>query len=228
MRRHQAFFAAAVIGMVFLGAGCFGKGQTPVAAQPGTRPGSATSTAKAVEKPKDPKVELTEILSAFQDAKSYRTKFRLPTKDGIVKGTLDHVKPDRFQGTTQLNNSEVSQLVIVGTSLYMKFANQPWVDMSDTKGGKQITDNMKNAAQGNTAFSQEHVEKLQVLSRYNDELGGCILYTARASDAKPDSPPIKICAKGGYPKYFELETEMGVYHVDFYDFNAVFLIERPM
>jgi len=227
MNIAKQLLALAVCGSVLFGAGCFGGSQkTPAPKSPETS--AANPVAKRDEKPKDPKTELMEVLSAFHDTKSYRTKFKLPTKDGVVKGTLDHNKPDRFQGTTQLNNSEISQMVIVGKSLYMKLGNNPWSDLSETKGGKQITENMKNAAQGNTAFSQEHVDKLQVISRYNDELNGCILYIARPSDAKPESPPIKICAKGGYPKYFELETDMGVYHVDFYDFNAVFLIERPM
>lgn len=217
----------AALGLALVGAGCFGRGQEAAPAQPVANPPAVTA-AKKPEKPKDPKAELMAILASFHESKSYRAKFRLPTKDGIVKGTLDHQKPDRFQGTTQLNNSDISQLVIVGTSLYMKIADSPWTDLSDTKAGRQITANMKNAAQGNTAFSQEHVEKLEVLERYNDELNGCILFVARSSEAKPEAPPIKICAIGGFPKYFELETDMGIYHVDFYDFNSVFLIERPM
>lgn len=224
MRIHHKFLALAIIGAVFLGAGCWDKGNAPAAAKPETKP----TTAAKPTPPKDPDTELKEILAAFHESKSYKTKFRLPTKDGIVKGTLDHTKPNRYQGMTQLGSENTAEIVIVGKELYMKIGDLTWEDMSDTKAGKAIIENMTNAAQGNSAFNQEQTDKLKVLTRQTDELNGCKLFIARSTDAKPESPPVKICAKNGLPQYFEIDTNLGVYHVDFYDFNSIFIIERPM
>lgn len=227
MERLKPLFTLALGVAVLFGAGCFGKANqaTPVNSQ--AKPAS-TKTAKPAEPAKDPQVELSEILQAFHEAKSYRTKFRLPTKEGVVRGTLDHVKPSRYQGTTQLGDSDVSEIVIVDESLYMKIGNNPWADMSDTAAGQGIVSNIKKAAEGEAAFKLQNEQSLQVKQRYNDELNSCVLYIASSSESDPSAPPIKICAKGGLPKYFEIDTDMGIYHVDFYDFNSVYLIERPM
>jgi len=226
MKRHQWILAVALIGAVLIGAGCAAKTTGSQLPKPAVKTTPKASPKKTP--PKDPNTELMEYLNAFRETKSYKTTFRLPTKDGIVKGTLDYVRPDRYQGTTQLNDSPMAQIVIVGKNLYLKVGELRWADMTDTKVGKTLIQNMKNAVQGNAAFNQEQSAKLNVISRQNDELNSCILFTAQLSDAKPDAPPIKICAKNGLPKYFEIETNLGVYHVDFYDYNSIFLIERPM
>jgi hypothetical protein len=210
---------------VLFGAGCFGKADqtAPPQAKPAPKAG-----AKPAEPAKDPQTELQEVLGAFHASKSYRTKFRLPTKDGVVRGTLDHVKPSRYQGTTQLGDSDVSEVVIVDDSLYMKIGQYPWADMSDTAAAQSIVSNIKQAAEGEAAFKLQNEAKLQVKQRYNDELNSCVLFIASSSDSDPKAPPIKICVKGGMPKYLEMDTDLGIYHVDFYDFNSVFIIERPM
>ncbi|MBI5654686.1 hypothetical protein HZC53_03480 [Candidatus Uhrbacteria bacterium] len=219
----------AVLSVAFLlGAGCSGS-----KTQNGTATGVPSNVPSAQRgkpetKPLDPKSEYLLAQANFHNAKSFKAKFTLPTSQGIVKGDLSYLKPDRFRGTMQMDKGDITDMILVADNCYMRVGNNPWVDISGSKVAKQTIENMRTAVQGNKVLDQSEVENLEIVSKRWDQLRSCDMFAVRLKDSTPDLPVINLCVQDGYPLFLEVDTPNGVMHVDYYNYSSVFLIERPM
>ncbi len=164
----------------------------------------------------------------FRNVKSYRAKFTLPTSKGALTGDLSYVQPDRFQAAMIVPGASETDIIIVAHSVYLRLGSSAWNDISSNVAARNSAIAMLAAARGDTAFSADQSDKLQILSVDTNATQGCDLFSIQSKDAKPDAKPIALCIKDGYPKYFETATASGTVHVDYYDYAALFVIARPM
>lgn len=214
--------------VLLLGAGCTGDKKQSGDAAGIQDVSSSARRAKPENKPLDPKAEYLLAQANFHGAKSFKAKFTLPTAQGIVKGDLSYLKPDRFRGTMQMGMGDITDMILVAENCYMRVGSNPWVDISGSKVAKQTIENMRTAVQGNKVLDQSEVDNLEIVSKRWDQLRSCDMFAVRLKDSKPDLPVINLCVQDGYPLFLEVDTPNGVMHVDYYNYSSVFLIERPM
>ncbi len=228
MQSFKKPFILALAMLMTVGAGCLKSNPQPNAPVNADKPVASDVRPQTQAEPIDPKVQFSMAQKNFHDAKSFKAKFTLPTTQGVVKGNLLYVKPDRFQGTMQIAGGDATDMVVVADNLYMRVGSQPWLDVSGSKVSKQTITDMRTAVGSNKVLDQGQLENLVIIANTWDQLKSCDLFTLRLKDSKPELPNISICVKNDFPFYLEIETPQGIMHVDYYDFNSVFLIERPM
>lgn len=229
----RAFTATAILTVSLLGAGCSKKTESkqpsPQAQKQPTSsqnppvivfPNSASPNATVND-------ELNAIIQKFRELKSFRIKFTLPSAQGDVSSSLSFLRPNRFSGTMQLGTQPPTDIIVVDDSLYMRTQGSKWLDLSGTQTASVLSNALRSALNGDTSLDKVGIDAGVSVKKSRDESRSCDLYKAvvRSSDGSPAS--LEICAISGLPKYVTITTQKGPFSFEYYDYNVLFLIERP-
>ncbi len=175
--------------------------------------------------------ELREILSRFRDAKTFRAAFTLETKDGPVTGRIDVMKPDRFHGVVTApkdGKTDTSEVIGVSRSFYIKLGPDVWTYVKNEKQAALLTKAFRSAADGNTAELSSVIPDTAKVERSTNPTLSCRVYTTTITDAAGATSKLSVCASNGLPKRIEVFPQEGSVTIDYTDFNAMFVIERPL
>ena len=229
MGRSKVVTLCALACIAVIGAGCvrrpgqpFFSSATPTWAIP---PSPAESDAPA---PSNPKEELKMALDAFKALTSFRATVSLPTKDGVLTGSLDFQKPDRFHATIKTGNVEPIEIIIVKDSLYLRNKEISWIDFSKKSGSKDVSNSLKAALSGDSSLDKLVLGDAAEIKKTMDEDAQCVQYSTTLKTEKGEQIPVDVCVANGLPKRVTMTTAQGAFIVDYHDYNAIFLIERPL
>lgn len=216
-----------IIPLLF-GAGC--RSAAMPAAQTPAAPSSNTPYIPPSEPPKilDPRTELRNAIVAFTQVKSFRTKVRVSSSQGEMKAVLEFNKPNRFRGTVELGKSETAEIIVVDTSLYMRVNQQQWLNLSKTSSAKTIGDTLKNALNGDSNLEAIGLDESTPVTKAFNAERGCDMYETSVKSLDGKTNPVHVCVRDGLPKYLDLTTPQGPVYLEYYDYNALFLIEKPL
>ncbi len=228
MRRR--LFVAALLVLAFTGAGCLKqKAPTPPTPQP-TAPSTPPVVTFETTETGDAAInaELDFILKNFRTVKSFRMKLTSEAPQGELKSTLEFLRPDRFRGTMQLASQPSMDIVVVEDSLYLRPQNGAWVDLSGTSSAKSVGTALRNALSGDASLDKIGVDPSSIVKKTRDDGRQCDLFkaTVKTPDGKPAA--LEICAANGLPHYVTITSAQGPLTFEYYDYNALFLIERPI
>lgn len=220
-----------LIAVALVGAGCAKRpaSQAPAEPQSASTPTStAFPTFRPTEKALTPKQELAQALTRFTGLKSFRARVRMTSSQGEITGTLEFARPNRFRGSLKAGEAAANDIIVVERDLYMRLPPLPWLKLSDTEGGKKMADRMQSTMNGELSIDKLVVDENLVVEKSRDDTRGCDQYATMMKDAQRTDIPVTICIVDGLPKYADIKAKQGDAHVEYYDYNAMFLIERPM
>jgi hypothetical protein len=238
---HQLFALGLAASLSVFGAGCF-KSSTPVPITQKTPAPATQKTTKPAQPSSNPPVisfgtdnvanttinnELTQILKNFAETKSFRTSFSIPSSQGTVSTTMDFIRPNRFRGTMNIGSMN-AEIVVVDQNVYMRTTASKWSDLSGSDMAKPVTDTLKNAMGGNNSLDKMIVDPNTVVKKEQDTSRNCTQYTAVVRSAQGAPSTLNICAVDQLPKYVDITSDSGKVSFLYYDYNALFMIERPM
>ena len=213
------------------GAGCFKKKPEPVAV-PQPKPASANPSVVAfgTSQTGDAAInaELDAILKNFRSVKSFRMRFSYSTPQGLLTSTLEYLRPNRFRGIMQIANQPATEVIVVDQSLYMRPTGGRWVDLSGTESAKAVGSSLQSALSGNASLDNIGVDPNAVVKKTRDDGRQCDLYKASVKSQDGTPAALEICAAGQLPKFVTITTQQGPFTFEYYDYNTLFLIEKPM
>jgi|GEM_PF-2374579 len=176
----------------------------------------------------DYRTELRQAIAAFQKVKSFRAKVVVGPSSSEINALLEYAKPDRFRGTIQSKDAGTAEIITVGNSLYMRVNGQAWVNLSKTASAKTISDTLKNALNGDSNLANIGIDDTLAVSKTHDDVNQCDSYQTTVKTASSTTNDITLCIADGLPSSMDLETAQGPIHLQYYDYNAVFLITKPI
>ncbi|MFA4954662.1 MAG: hypothetical protein WC641_05095 [Patescibacteria group bacterium] len=209
--------------LVLGGAGCWKK--TESAKTPG-QPG-AVKQEQQKPKPTDPKEAVLEAIANFRNVKYFKARYTIPLEQGSGVGELSFIKPDRLRVAMTAPGAASSEMVRVGNFYFIKVGNGAWQDISSTTAAKQSYESMSQAlAQGDQL---QNADGLKVTSTYFDKAKQCDLYTTEFKGQDQKSATVLICVgENRMPLYFDVPSASGKIHLEYYDIDKPFLIEKPL
>lgn len=229
---HDYFMIKQSLSVVLLaalmlgGAGCWKKKtETPQTQNQDQQTSQQPSQEKP--NPKTPKEAVLGAITSFRDVKYFKARYTIPLEQGTGNGNLSFIKPDRMRVTMSAPGVASSEMIRVGESYFIKIGTGAWQDISGTSAAKQSYEAMNQAlAQGD---KMEGADSLEVKSQFYDKVKQCDLYTTEFKGQDGKSATVLICVSGdGMPQYFELPSNGGKIHLEYYDIGVPFLIEKPM
>lgn len=231
MKNAARILGASLVLVAVTGAGCLGSSQT----RPPLRTAAQQQPYVPVPPPPDPEQttppsprdELRAILQAFRDLKSFRSKITIPSKQGDITGTLDFQKPDRLHAILQAGTGDPTEIIVVDTSLYMRNAKVSWVNFSKSATAKKLGESIRSTMSGDSSLDKLAITDAAEITKTQDADNGCDLYSSTLQNASGKDIPVTVCAVNGLPKILTMDSSDGQIRLEYYDYNAVFLIERP-
>lgn len=172
--------------------------------------------------------ELTAILKAFRNAKAFRTKFYVPSSNGTITTDLDYVRPNRFHSIMRLSGKPNTEVIVVDDSVYMRAEGGAWFDLTGTDTAKSIGGSLRSSMNGDASLDKIGVDPGTVVTKTEDTARSCTKFTSLVRSQSGSPASLEICAVNGLPKYVDITTDTGTISFEYYDFDALFLIERPM
>ncbi len=173
--------------------------------------------------------ELREALRAFQTVKTVRAKLSLTSKDGLTTGQIDIVKPDRFHGTLHVpKQTDTSEVIGVASTLYLRLPDGSWTAVNTPKVAKALNDAFRSAVDGDQSIIQKALPDDTVVSKQEDTIKNCTRYRADLKTSEGQTTNISLCVAQNLPRVIELQTSNGQATVEYFDYNKLFTIERPV
>lgn len=213
------------------GAGCSKKKPEPAPA-PQPKPASANPAVVAfgTTQTGDAAInaELDAILKNFRQVKSFRMRFSYSTPQGLLTSTLEYLRPNRFRGLMQVASQPSTEVIVVDQSLYMRPTGGKWVNLSGTESAKAVGASLQNALSGSASLDKIGVDPNAIVKKTRDDGRKCDLYKSSVKSQDGTPGELEICADNQLPKFVTMTTQQGPFTFEYYDYNTLFLIEKPM
>jgi hypothetical protein len=215
-----------------IGAGCWNPFKKNTDLEPAEFT-SPTTTASATAKKNTPPTEAevrADLLSAMQNfyaSKSFRSNVTLKTSEGTFKAKMDFQKPQRIRGDIMLRPGTNVDMVFAEDELFLRFNNEPWANISKIPSAQTIATSMKDSLTGQASLDNLGVDQNLPVKRTADRSRKCDLYRTSLTDKDGKAYEVEICVADGYPKILEIKSASNPLKIEYFDYNAVFLIEKP-
>ncbi|MEK7116293.1 MAG: hypothetical protein AAB879_02780 [Patescibacteria group bacterium] len=212
------------------GVGCLKKRvpTIPPPSQPLTNTPAVVSFQPSKTSDTSTNAELDAILKNFRSVKSFRMKLAYATPQGDFTSTLEFLRPHRFRGLMQIANQAATEIIVVDDSLYMRSSGGKWTDLSGTEAAKVVGSSLKNSLSGDSSVEKIGVDPDAVVKKTRDDARRCDLYKARVRSTDGSPADLEICAADGLPHFVTLTTQHGPFTFEYYKYNELFLIEKPV
>jgi hypothetical protein len=183
--------------------------------------------AKAAPTEQEVRADLRAALQNFHEAKSFRANVTLKTSEGTFKARMDMQKPNRVRGQYDLRPGTRVDMIAVDSSLFMRFNDDPWANISKIPSAQTLSNAMKDSLTGNSSLDNLGVDDALPVKRTVDRSRKCDLYSTTLTDKEGKAYEVEICVADGLPKFLELKSPTNPLKVEYSDYNTVFLIEKP-
>ncbi len=212
-----------------VGAGC--KRNSPPAVTPSST-GEVTQNSETDVKPlpteAERRAELRQAIDAFKKVKSFRADVTVRPAQGSVTALLEYTKPNRFRGTIQIEKAGEAEMIAVGDALYMRVNGGSWANLSKTPSAKVIGETLRNALNGDSNLENVAADESFPVTVRFDAVRGCELYVTQVRAADETLNDVQVCLANGLPRYLDLQTAQGPIALRYFDYNSLFLIEKPI
>ncbi|MEO5927401.1 MAG: hypothetical protein ABIO72_01735 [Patescibacteria group bacterium] len=231
---RRSFLVIPLALSILLGVGC-------KKAIPANQPSTTNTTPEAnvfLPPPQTPETEntrnLNELRAAllqFEQAKTFRAKLTLSIASAVVTGQIDVMKPDRFHGTMESQNAsgqpDTSELVGVGDTLYIRMSKTQWGYVKDPEKAKAYTQAFRSSVSSQGSLLTQGLDDSLLVAKTRDGSLGCERYsTTIPSTSTPAT--LEVCVANGLPKRIVASSNGNTATVDYFDYNKLFVIERPI
>lgn len=217
--------------LLLLGAGC--KQSTPTAPSSPT----ASETESDVFLPPPPSEEtenqrnlreLREAVEAFRTLKTFRAKLTIEGTSGATTGQIDVVKPDRFHGTLRVpKETQTSEVIGVSDTLYVRLPDGSWSSIQTPAVSKALAEAFRSTVDGNGSVIEAALPDEAIVTKRDDAAKGCTRYQTQITSADTTAADVQICVSKGLPKLMNVQSPQGTIEVEYFDYNTLFVIERP-
>lgn len=227
MQRRFAAFCLVFGAISFVAAGCR---KAPTETVPRTGGNSQGTNVEERRPPTEEELrqELRDVLQNFKQSKSFRATVTSGTPGGQIVAKLQIAKPGRFQGMIDTGKGTPFEVIVIDTSMYMRLVGSGWINLSKTSSAKTIAEALREILNVQGNLDVFGVDEAVSITRYPLPAKNCDMYETKLKNAEGVSQESEICVRDGRPASLEIKTAEGPVRIDYYDYNAVFLIERPV
>lgn len=222
----RLFVYGALVTVVLFGAGC--RRTTPPSSTPSSTVDTSTSPTPAAPTDAERRIELRQAIEAFKKVKSFRADVTVSPTQGTVKALLEYTKPSRFRGSIHIEKAGEAEMIAVNDALYMRVNGGSWANLSKTPSAKVIGETLRNALNGDSNLENVAVDESLPISVRFDATRNCELYVTQVRTADSSLNDVQVCVADGLPRYLDLQTAQGPIALRYFDYNSLFLIEKPM
>lgn len=145
-----------------------------------------------------------------------------------MTGKIEVVKPDRFHGNFQLGGDTVVQEIIgVQDTLYVQLPDKTWRKIVSPTLTQALKNAFQSTVRDNQTLLDSHLTSSNQITKSVNTVQNCTSYQTTIEEKTVASTDVTICATDGLPKTMTLVSEQGSVSIDYFDYNALFTIERP-
>lgn len=171
---------------------------------------------------------LDEAIKNFRAAKSFRASISQPTAQGALTGEIEYVKPLRLHAMLTEADNQISELIIIGGTVYVRTGKNTWEMSNDAFAksfGQTFFTSMLVSDNTLASFGIEDNASITVKA---DNSKHCKNYSTQYKE-EDKSYSIQFCVND-QKQIVSMVTENkdGSMTTNYKDYNALFLIERPM
>lgn len=226
-----AVLAAVLVALAALGVGCL-KGRKMASLKPFDVPVTVKSD-KPGEPPREPTQdelheEVRAALRNFRETKSFRANISIKTAEGQVKSNINVAKPNRLQGTIETARDAKFGLIIVDHDVFLKFNDSNWAKLANKSDNKMLVETFQSSLSGGSSLDVLGIDDKTPIKKFRRASQNCDLFKTSLKKEDGKLQEVDLCVQNGYPKILETKTDDGPLSIEYYDYNAVFLIEKPM
>jgi len=176
--------------------------------------------------------ELREAIGNFQSARTFRAKLSVTSGSQKLTGQIDVMKPNRFHGTLQIPSkegaTETMEVIGVENSLYIKLAENIWTYLKNPEQAKALTEAYRSAVDGEGSVLTSVLPDGTDVKKTRDATLNCDRYTAAVKDSDDSDMELRVCIADGLPKRIDIVASAGTATIDYFDYNKLITIERPL
>ena len=220
--------------IIFLALVGFGCGKEKVQKSDDPNAGFGTNAYLPPPKPPEDQTvtnlrELREAIVAFQEVKSFRANLLIDNEQGQTTGRIDVMKPDRFHGTIKVSTEDQEGEVIgIGNTLFIKVPDSDlWLEINAPEIATAMTSAFKSAVEGDAALIRSSLPDSTKVTKTKDGGRNCDKYETNIENDADLGVELSVCVSNGLPKYIRAETDQGIVDVEYFDYNTLFIIEKP-
>lgn len=228
-RYHLPVLGVLVLGLAAVGLGCsHPSARTPAPGSPTATanpqpllfPPAATSTASARD-------QLVQALNNFSKVNSFRAEYTISNGGQGVTGDFHFMKPDRFSGVITANSTS-TQLIVVGSSVYVNLDGVHWQDLTGTASGKQLVQGIQSDLISNQAVDPNAIPADADVTESYDATQKCNLYTTQVKDAAGNADQVRICVANGVLQGATFSSGTTTIQVTYPEINKIYSIQKPI
>lgn len=171
---------------------------------------------------------LEEAVRNFRAAKSFRASISQPIAQGTLTGEIEYVKPLRLHAILTEPDKQISELIIIGGTVYVRMGAQKW-EMSNNAFAKSFGQTFfTSMLVSDNTLASFGIEDNAAIAVKSDGSKHCKNYSTQYKQ-EDKSYSIQFCLNDQKQiVYMVTENKEGTMTTNYKDFNALFLIERPM
>lgn len=226
---NRFFWVLLAGSLLIIGAGCR---RAPQSVPTPSSTGESVQTSETMTKPApteaERRAELRQAIDAFKKVKSFRADVTVAPAQGKVTALLEYTKPNRFRGSIQIEKAGEAEMIAVSDALYMRVNGGAWANLSKTPSAKVIGETLRNALNGDSNLENVAVDESLPISVRPDAIRGCDVYATQVRTSDNALNDVQVCVADGLPRYLDLQTAQGPIALRYFDYNALFLIEKPI
>ncbi len=219
-------------GLALCGSGCFRQDahiSKPPKLIPTKTDITSTLITEPIPTPPNPAEELNAAILKFRDQKSFRAKLHIQNAKTSFSGTIEFVKPSRMHALIQTSDNQSLDIIITGPNVYTRVNETTWKNISTTPEAMKFSDMLYSFTNGKMSVSQFGIQKNTPVEKTHDAIKNCDLYTAKLARTDTNTQTTQTCIANDIITYVHIEAkDTGVTDIEYYDQNALFLIERPI
>jgi hypothetical protein len=229
---RRTLLLLSLLALPLVGFGCAKK--TPATTPPATQPGGYEPLAylppdQPQESDKTRNLrELRDAVTAFQDVKTFRAKLYVDAPDGKTTGQIDVMKPDRFHGTVDVPaGTDLNEVIGIGSAMYVKQADGTWIQVQSPQLSEQLGAAFRSAVDTGNGLVSVKIPDSSDVTKTKNSIKNCDEYrtSVNGDDGKPVQ--LNVCVDNGLPKLVEATADTGYVSIEYFDYNKLFVIERP-
>ena len=228
--RRSLIFIAAVAPLALVGFGCAQPTPPPVpvsVAPTTTQDAQVFPTFAPQETVMTPKDELRQAIQAFEDTKSYRATITADVGNGQkLLGGMEFMRPNRFRGLISNTSTSTTELIVVDNDLYMRIDSGSWTKLI-TNGSKANAASIRSVLSGGDALESQVLDDSVDVQKSVDAARSCTLYQVHPAD-DASTTDLSVCVLNSLPLYADISNANRKAHIDFFDYDTVFTIARPI
>ena len=203
------------------------KSSTPRTTVTGEMPFLPPEDGLTVDSEQIKRQSLDTAIRNFRQATAFRANVTKNASTGAITGKIEYMRPLRLHAQITASNQQMD-MIAIGQTVYLKKDNVVWGMVPDPSAKLFAADFFASVLKSEPTLASFDVPADAPMKIDNDAVKKCTRYSTKYTSDK-DLLDISFCVNSDNQiVYIKMKTPDGDLSTDYYDFNTLLIIERPM